>query len=239
MLQEKIMAAVYIADEDSEQGARLCVYLMLNGFDSSVFSSLSDLQRSVRRSPPDAIVMELDFTDGSGLPYIQAVRVSSRISVVVTSNRKSESDRILAFELGCDDYVVKPYSMKELSLRLSAILRRRSSGGVTRHKAFFAVRSSRLSIDWDSHLLLLDGAEIQCTASEWKIITFLMDNAGALVTRARLLSACFPECLESSDRIIDTHIKNIRAKLEPYGTDWIETVRGYGYRFLGVREGGM
>ena len=75
--------------------------------------------------------------------------------------------------------------------------------------------------------------EIRFTASEWKILVFLVSNAGRLVSRLQLLQSCFPESLESYDRIIDTHIKNIRSKFGPGGSEWIETVRGYGYRFRG------
>ncbi len=227
------MALVYVADADKNQGEKLAGYLRFNGFSSESFFSLSDLQRTVQKLPPDIIVMELDYQDGDGLAYLRKVCSSYPFPVVVASERSSESDRIISFEFGCDDYVVKPYSMKELSLRLFSILKRKKASGFSLHKRIFRVRSSELIVDWDSHLLLLDGRNIVFTASEWKILTFLADNAGSLVTRQQVLSECFPECLESSDRIIDTHIKNMRGKLGVKRTDWIETVRGYGYRFLG------
>ena len=140
----------------------------------------------------------------------------------------------MSFEFGCDDYVIKPYSMKELTLRIIAILKRRNTKGYSFRKAVFRVRQAELAIDWDSHLIDFDGRRIALTASEWKILTYLAENAGYLISRQQLLSQCFPESMESSDRIIDTHIKNIRSKLGPAGTDWIETIRGYGYRFLGT-----
>ena len=228
------MAVVYVADEDRDLVSWVGKYLSFNGFSSELFISLSDLVRSVQRSAPDIIVMELDFHDGDGFAALRKLHSSFPVSIIVASRRTSESDRITSFEFGCDDYMMKPYSMKELTLRIIAILRRRNALGFSMHKAVFRVRLSELTVDWDSHLALLDGHPVVLTASEWKIITYLVDNAGCLVSRQQMLTACFPECLESSDRIIDTHIKNIRSKLGSKGTDWIETVRGYGYRFLGM-----
>ena len=199
-----------------------------------MFLSLSELMRNVQKTPPDVIVMELDFHDGDGLASFRRMHTSSSSSIIVASGRSSESDRIMSFEFGCDDYVIKPYSMKELTLRIIAILKRRNTKGYSFRKAVFRVRQAELAIDWDSHLIDFDGRRIALTASEWKILTYLAENAGYLISRQQLLSQCFPESMESSDRIIDTHIKNIRSKLGPAGTDWIETIRGYGYRFLGT-----
>ena len=228
------MAVVYVADEDRDLCFRCSRYLSLNGLPSEMFLSLSELMRSVQKTPPDVIVMELDFHDGDGLASLRRMHTSSSSSIIVASGRSSESDRIMSFEFGCDDYVIKPYSMKELTLRIIAILKRRNTKGYSFRKAVFRVRQAELAIDWDSHLIDFDGRRIALTASEWKILTYLAENAGYLISRQQLLSQCFPESMESSDRIIDTHIKNIRSKLGPAGTDWIETIRGYGYRFLGT-----
>ena len=100
----------------------------------------------------------------------------------------------------------------------------------------WSLNSSKLVIDRGSHVARLDGREIHFTASEWKVLTFLAFRAGSLVSRMQLLQLCFPESLESYDRVIDTHVKNIRAKLGATGSEWIETVRGYGYRFRGTPE---
>ena len=226
------MAVVFIADGNPEQGLELSCYLGLKGFDTQLVTSLSDLHRSVRKVEPDIIIMELDFPDGDGLMYLSKSRMRISSFFVIVSSRSSESDRIMAFELGADDYVIKPYSKKELSLRLEALMRCRLQGRSFR-RIVFRVRQSELVIDWTTHLLYVDGRDVSLTASEWRIVTYLSDKPGQLVSRQQILSSCFPDCLESSDRIIDTHIKNIRAKLGPSGTDWIDTVRGYGYRFLG------
>lgn len=227
------MAVVYVADEDRALCSWFSKYLALNGMNAEMFLSLSELVRSVQKIPPDVIVMELDFQDGDGLASLRRMHSQSSSSIIVASSRSSESDRIMSFEFGCDDYVIKPYSMKELTLRIIAILKRRNASGYSMRRAVYRVRTQELVVDWDSHMINLDGNDITLTTSEWKIITYLAANAGSLVSRSLLLSQCFPESLESSDRIIDTHIKNIRGKFGVSGTDWIETIRGYGYRFLG------
>ena len=226
------MAVIFVADGNPDQGLELSLYLGLKGFDTHMATSLSELQRSVRKAVPDIIVMELDFPDGDGLMYLSKARQQVMSYFVIVMSRAFESDRIMAFELGADDYMIKPYSKKELSLRLEAMLRCRFRERSS-ERTVFRVRSSSLVIDWTSHLLYIDGRAVSLTASEWKIVAYLSDKSGQFVSRQQLLSSCFPDCLDSSDRIIDTHIKNIRAKIGPAGMDWIETVRGYGYRFLG------
>ena len=147
----------------------------------------------------------------------------------------------MGFELGGDDYVVKPFSPKELVLRVEAIFRRVDHADPTRKQLLrWELGESVLLFDELSHLFTMDDRDISLTAAEWRIVSYLIENAGNLVTRAQILESCFDYSFESYDRIVDTHVKNIRAKLGAVGTSWIETVRGYGYRFAGklVENGG-
>lgn len=228
------MSSVYIADPDEENTKRVQQYFAIHGYSTEGFSALTDISKAVKKIPPDILITELDFPDGDGFQFLRSVRSHYAFPVVIASFRNSESDRIMSFELGCDDYVAKPYSIKELTLRVSALLRsgRKHSSPVQ----CWALNSSKLVIDRGSHVARLDGREIHFTASEWKVLTFLAFRAGSLVSRMQLLQLCFPESLESYDRVIDTHVKNIRAKLGATGSEWIETVRGYGYRFRGTPE---
>jgi len=148
--------------------------------------------------------------------------------------REAESDRITKFELGADDFVVKPFSPKELVLRVQALLRR--SGTVAAPKGTdgcWAHGSSRLCLDGAGHRAVVDGSELDLTAAEWKILEHLALNAGMVVSRERLLGESLGYDYEGSERTIDTHVKNLRAKLGDPG--WVETVRGFGYRFAGTR----
>lgn len=227
------MASVFCSDNDTQLLSRLSLYLELSGFSVSSFVTLSELGKEIQQRSPDLLVMELDYEDGDGLAFLRKVHSRYPFSVIVTSTRTSESDRILAFELGADDFVQKPYSLKELTLRVNAILSRRHVLSEGEKRNVWKLRSSSMTMNSDSHLIYLDDREIRLTTSEWKLFMYFTSNAGAVLSRQTLLTACFPECLESYDRVIDTHVKNIRAKLGTMGSEWIETVRGYGYRFSG------
>ena len=205
------MAYIYIADPDSEARLKLQQYFAVQGFSVDGFSFLSDLSKAMHLLLPDMLIMELDFSDGDGFQFLRRAHCRYPVPIMVVSQRISESDRIMSFELGCDDFVAKPYSMKEITLRVIAILRRRKRKIAP--ESIWYLRSSALSINWDAHIASIDGRGVRFTASEWKILSFLVSNAGSLVSRLSLLQSCFPESLESYDRIIDTHIKNIRAKL--------------------------
>ena len=210
---------------------KLQQYFSVQGFSAEGFSFLSDLGKAMQKLLPDILIMELDFSDGDGFQFLRKAHARYPVPIIIASQRESESDRIMSFELGCDDFVSKPYSMKEVTLRAAAILRRRKRR--VSPESVWYLRSSIFSVNWDAHTASIDGREIKFTASEWKILSFLLGNAGSLVSRLQMLQSCFPESLESYDRIIDTHIKNIRLKLGPGGKEWIETIRGYGYCFRG------
>ena len=148
--------------------------------------------------------------------------------------RVDESDRILGFELGADDYITKPFSPKELMLRIQALFRRiDESSGTRQSVATYKEGSNTMVIDDDEHVLMINGNPVSLTAAEWRIVFYLASNAPNLITRAQILEECFDYSFESYERVVDTHIKNIRAKLRP--GSWIDTVRGYGYRFAGKK----
>lgn len=185
---------------------------------------------------PDAIILDIRLPDGSGYDLARRFRSRSDVPVIFLTAKDSESERILGFEVGADDYVVKPFSAKELVLRVEAVLRRyvagRSRGasggsGVAR----WTLDGSELRIDADAHRAYADGVEVRLTESEWRILCALTDRVGQAVTREWLLGECLDRPYDASERTIDTHVANLRSRLGRDG--WVETVRGYGYRFAG------
>ena len=145
--------------------------------------------------------------------------------------RIEESDRILGFELGADDYITKPFSPKELVLRVQAVLRRYSEKDGKSGDGLFHVQGHTMRFDERNHSLTVNDEEVFLTAAEWRILAHLIDKADELVSRSEILTDCFDYNAESYERVVDTHIKNIRAKLGD--GPWIETIRGWGYRFIG------
>ena len=174
-------------------------------------------------------------TNGDGFAFVKDIKTKTpRLPVIFLTARVDESDRILGFELGADDYITKPFSPKELVLRIQALFRRIDEGAETSKNQYkYFDGENTLLIDEDIHEIEVNGQKINLTAAEWRIVLYLVTNAPNLITRAQILEECFDYSFESYERVVDTHIKNIRTKLRP--GNWIDTVRGYGYRFSGKK----
>ncbi len=235
------MKHIFIVEDHDSIRESVAQYLELSGYKVSRFAQLSDVVATLGHIVPDLLIQDVMMPDGDGFAFVKQVRSQYTFPVIFMTARGTESDRILGFELGGDDYIVKPFSPKELVLRVDAIFRRMGLGGEYQNtrETRWKVGSATLVFDEISHVLILNGEEMSLTAAEWRIMSHLIANAGNLVTRAQILESCFDYSFESYDRIVDTHIKNIRAKFGACGTDWIETVRGYGYRFAGKQTQGM
>jgi DNA-binding response OmpR family regulator len=174
--------------------------------------------------------------DGDGFLFAKELRTKSDVPILFLTARDQESDRITGLELGADDYVVKPFSPKEVVLRVQAIIKRTAGRGepdaapdtsATR----YALDSDLLTIDESIHRALVNDSPVTLTAAEWNILIYLASRAPQVFTRLQILDNCLGSIAEGSERTIDTHIKNLRRKL---GDErWIETVRGFGYRFSG------
>ncbi|AEC01576.1 response regulator transcription factor [Parasphaerochaeta coccoides] len=228
------MKQIYLADEQEMDRLGIRQFLELSEYSVHEFNDLHSLQLSISRQLPDLLILAITFSDGDGFSFLKKLRATYSFPVIFVTSRGAESDRILGFELGADDYVVKPFSAKELVLRVRAIFRRlEGTTQLNRGGSSWVLDGSVLLLDEVSHLFTIDGDLIPLTAAEWRIMSYLVSNAGILITRAQVLENCFDYSFEFYDRIVDTHIKNIRSKLGALGSQWIETVRGYGYRFAG------
>ena len=196
---------------------------------------LAEARTAFAEKVPDLLIQDVMLPDGDGFGFVKEVRAEhSRLPIIFLTARVDESDRILGFELGCDDYISKPFSPKELVLRVQALLRRVDEMSPERSVVMkYQSGDSILVMDEDEHKLLIDDEPVTLTAAEWRIVAYLASNSPNLISRSQILSECFDYSFESYERVVDTHIKNIRAKLNK--ESWIETVRGYGYRFAGKR----
>lgn len=209
-------------------------YLRLEGYNVLEYSLIRDIEPLLASpaKPVDIALLDVMLPDGDSFMLAKRLRAIPGFSVplVFLTARDGESDRITGFELGADDYVTKPFSPKELVLRVNAILRRRQPLGAVGNR--FSLGDSILEIREAEHSVRLDGSEIRLTAAEWNIVAYLSNWPGRVFSRLRILESCLESIAENSERTVDTHVKNIRRKI---GEEWIETVRGFGYRFTGAR----
>jgi two-component system phosphate regulon response regulator PhoB len=191
--------------------------------------------RIIQAHLPDLVLLDLMLPDISGTQLCRILKSrtdTGAIPVVMLTARGDEIDRVVGFELGAEDYVVKPFSMRELLLRISVILRRHRTAPVP-DTGQPVVEFGRLRLDRGSHRVWVDGEGIELTALEFRLLAALYDRRDRVQTREGLLDKVWGvQPSDTTTRTVDTHVKRLREKLEG-ARNYIETVRGVGYRFIG------
>lgn len=228
------MARIFVVEDNDGLRETIASYLRLDDHSVTCFGKLAGLDEAIRMQKPDLIILDVMLPDGDGFHFARRLRSGDHTPIVFLTARTSESDRITGFEVGGDDYVVKPFSNKELMLRVRALLRRvHEERGNSPGRWMLDDAGARhdLELDEAGHLCRHDQVSVTLTAAEWKILRQLAEQPGIVVSRERLLGS-LDYTAEGSERTIDTHIKNIRIKLGK--APWIDTVRGFGYRFVGA-----
>jgi two-component system phosphate regulon response regulator PhoB len=192
-----------------------------------------------RKERPALVLLDLMLPDTSGLDVCRQLKSDpalKHIPVIMLTARSEEIDRVVGFELGADDYVVKPFSVRELVLRIQAVLRRAQTTGTTdAADAAAELLFGRLRVDRSAHRTWVEGEEIMLTPLEMKLLWTLYLRRGRVQTRATLLDEVWEASPENNTRTVDTHIKRLREKLGTAGV-YVETVRGIGYRFASTPE---
>ncbi len=197
----------------------------------------SALEQAFLAPAPDLVLLDLMLPDMSGTEICRRIKADSRTShvpVIMVTAKGEEIDRVVGFEVGADDYVVKPFSTRELLLRVRAILRR--TQGSVQDEEEELVRFGRLKVDKGAYRVWVDEEEVQLTALEFRLLTTLLERKGRVQTRDRLLSDVWGVQAAVTTRTVDTHVKRLRQKLNATGV-YIETIRGVGYRFTSSPEG--
>ena len=185
---------------------------------------------ALRRDPPALVILDWMLPDLAGSDVCRQVRSEAslrHLPILMLTAKSEEVDRVVGFELGADDYVTKPFSPRELTLRVQAILRR-SSGAPTEAAGLVSRRG--VVLDTERHRCTVEGSSVDLTAKEFRLLETLMARPGHVMSRQRLLDAVWGSDISVTERTIDTHLKRLREKLGPAG-ELIETVRGVGYRF--------
>ena len=224
------MSRVLVMGTDERLRANLAEYLRLELLEVKELPQLRGATDAVRRIQPDLVIVDNDGLSTAGLALARDLRDVSRAPLIMISDRNSESDRITALEFGADEYLAKPVSAKEVVLHAMALLRL-SHAQEEKRVEEWVLGDRRLRLEPASHRTFVDAERVMLTAAEWKILGCLVGEEGAVVSRDRVMERCFASSAEVYNRVVDTHVKNLRAKLR--SPKWIETVKGFGYRFAG------
>lgn len=216
---------------DDERNIREVVQYALER-DGFVVETACDGDRALHRLDQggvDLIVLDVLMPELDGLSVCRLVRERSPVPIVFLSSRGEELDRITGLELGADDYVVKPFSPRELSTRVKAVLRRTRPAAIDEAEVQ-PLEYDRLVLDVLAHELRVDGMPVVLTVTEFRVLHTILAHPGRVLTRAQLIKRAYEHERHITERTIDTHIRRIRAKLRSHGIDPIQTVHGLGYR---------
>ncbi|MCL4426318.1 MAG: response regulator transcription factor [Firmicutes bacterium] len=184
-----------------------------------------------KREKPALVILDLMLPEMSGLDVCRQLRASSNISVIMLTARDDETDKLIGLELGADDYITKPFSPKEVVARVRAVLRRVLAAGAANPQDHLSLGD--ITIDFDAREVTVGDTPVELTPTEFNLLGALARHHGRTLTRLQLLDAAMGEAFEGYERTIDTHIKNLRRKIEkdPSSPTYIQTVYGVGYRF--------
>ena len=242
MQQSNTSAAqrILVVEDEPDIAALIAYQLTREGFRVETVESGTDALGSIYRSIPNLIILDRMLPGLSGDEVITRLRgdsETSSIPVLMLTAKREQEDRIEGFELGADDYLTKPFSPRELVLRVKAVLRRVQDAGAA--SGGRVLRAGPLRMDLASHRVLLEGRELILTPTEFRLLQSLMERRGRTQSRTQLLERVWSYESAISDRIqtrtVDMHVRRLRSKLGRVG-EWIETVRGFGYRLM-IPEG--
>jgi len=223
------MTTVLVVEDEIEIARIVRDYLRNAGFEVIVVGDGGSAVASVRSAKPDLLVLDLGLPGRDGLDVAREIRRWSDTPIVMLTARGDETDRIVGLELGADDYVVKPFSPKELVARVRAVLRRSRAAA----RGDEIVRAGDVEIDTGKMRVSVGGAPVELTPTEFQLLATLAREPGRVFTRSQLLDAAHGVAIESYERAIDAHVKNLRRKIEPTPGNprYVVTVHGVGYRF--------
>jgi two-component system, OmpR family, phosphate regulon response regulator PhoB len=225
------VATVLIVDDERDLVSLLDFNFRQAGFETMLAETGEQALAQVRRRVPDIAVLDLMLPDLSGTEVCRQLKSDARtkhVPIVMLTAKGDELDRVVGFEVGADDYVVKPFSMRELVLRVKAVLRRGTERAASQRPP---ERVGPIRVDVESHRCYVAEQEIQLTPLEFRLLSTLMSRLGRVQSRDQLLSDVWEMSSELETRTVDTHVKRLREKLGP-ARELLETVRGIGYRLV-------
>lgn len=226
---------ILVIEDEPDIRRNLEYNIAREGYNVLTAASLSEAEHIVNKQSVSLILLDLMLPDGSGLELCKKLKANSEteaIPIIILTAKDDEVDRVVGFELGADDYVTKPFSVRELILRIKAILKR----GQTKKEVVEVERQfGDLKIDIESHEVYVNDIQIDLTALEFKLLNQLVDTRGRVQSRDHLLEEVWGYSSEVTTRTVDTHIKRLRHKLGSMGK-YVQTIRGVGYKFSRIPD---
>ena len=220
---------ILVVDDKASMRTLVRDYLTEEGFRVAVAENGRDALYVARHEKPDLILLDIMMPEMSGYEFLRAYRKESNTPIILLTARLEESDKVLGLELGADDYVTKPFGMREVVARIRAVLRRVGLDSPAGH----VLRAADIVLDKGSRTVQVGERPARLTPSEFDLLAVLMIAPGRVLSRAALLEQLQGSAFEGVERTIDVHIRNLRTKIEPdpSAPRYIETVFGIGYRF--------
>ena len=222
------MAKILIVDDEAKIREVIREYAQFNKYETDEAEDGMQAVGKCLNNDYDLIIMDIMMPRLDGFSACKEIKKEKDIPIIMLSARGEEYDKLFGFELGIDDYVVKPFSPKELMARIAAVLARKKKNDEPVKQSVLS--SGGLVVNMDSRTVTVDGVKIDCTLKEYEILAYLMQNRNIALSRDRMLQDIWGYDFFGDDRTIDTHIKNLRSRLGDY-RDKITTVRGIGYKF--------
>ena len=220
---------ILIVDDETDVADLVAYHLRAKGYQVETVNDPTASIGAARSFLPDLLILDIMMPDLNGMQICRIIRADPRLQqvpIIFLTAKAEENDRISGFETGCDDYICKPFSTKELVLRVQSILRRVSDDAPAEAKH---LQAGQIVLDIERHEVTLHGRPVELTATEFKLLRLLMERRGRVQTREHLLINVWNYETEIETRTVDTHVRRLREKLGSEA-DWIETIRGVGYR---------
>ncbi len=220
---------VLVVDDKANVRQLLSDYLAEQGFNVALAANGREALYATRHETPDVILLDLMMPEMDGYEFLQHYRREKSVPVIIITAREEESDAVLGLELGADDYVIKPFRMRELAARIKAVLRRSEPPDPNSKP----VHVGDVLLDESAHSVSVRGQLVTLTPTEFKLLGLLMRSAGQVLTRQQLADALGEEGYSGMERTLNVHVRNLRTKIEPDPDQpqYVETVFGVGYRF--------
>ncbi len=226
------MPRILVVDDDPALRDIVRIALARAGFDTIEAADGPAALQSFETTPPDLIVLDVMLPDMEGTDVCRTLRRRSAVPILFLSSRDDELDKIIGLEIGGDDYMVKPFSPRELVARVRVLLRRGAAAETPAH----ALSHGRLALDLETLRVTWAGAEIALSATELGILRTLLSRPGRVFSRDELMDRAYATERVVSDRTIDSHVRRVRAKFAALGAEPIETLAGFGYRLANCNE---